>query len=181
VLYVNFIYVYTIMDDSSDLQQNSLAAANQAVADVIYTTIFDVANEIISTMEGADQEKILEAATNVLNRYVEGGLKVRKKPSPRPRVSKAPAQDKPVNIIKAASKKMHNSLTSHFEWLKHPDSDNLSYTTSVKLATGYPVRDNASQKIVSVVTEDATVPLTVNDARIALSYGLDVGFDQVEQ
>ncbi len=162
----------------ADTKSNSLTAANQAVGDVLYTAIFDVANEIISTIEGVDQDKVLEAASNVLNRYVDGGLKVRKKPSPRPKVPRAPTKDKPVDILKAASKKM-NSLTSNLVWVVHPDSDDLSYTTGAKLATGYPVRDNATQKVVSVVTDDATVPLTVDDAKIALTYGLEVDYDSV--
>ena len=92
----------------------------------------------------------------------------------------AEAKDKPVDILKAASRKM-NSLTNNAVWVVHPESDEFSYTTSMKLATGYPVRNNLSQKVVSVVNDEATAPLTVKDAKIALSLGLDVDYDSVEQ
>lgn len=161
-------------------KNNSMLAANQAVGDVIYTAIFDVANEIISSIEDVDQEKVLKAASNVLSHYVDGGLKVRKKPSPKPRAPKGPASDKPVDILKAASKKMH-TLTDNLVWVTHPDSEELSYTTGAKLVNGYPVLNTMTQKVVSVVTDDATVPLTIADAKVALSLGLEVDYDSVQE
>ena len=167
------------MEDTKDLQEKAVLSANSAVGDLIYTVVFDTCNEIISA-GSVDQEKVLEAATIVLNKYVDGGVKIRKKPSPRPKVPKAPTKDKPVDVLKAASKKL-NSLTNNVLWVAHPESDEYSYTTSVKLHTGYPVRSNITQKVVSIVTDDATGPLTIKDAKIALSLGLEVDYDSVEQ
>ena len=166
------------MDEN--IKDKSMLTASQAFGDVIYTVVFDVVNEVISSVEGVDQEKVLEAASNVLSKYVDGNLKVRKKPSPKPRAPKAPASDKPVDILKAASKKMH-TLSDNMVWVTHPESEDMSYTTNVKLVNGYPVRNNATQKIVSVVTNDATVPLTVGDATVALSMGLEVDYESVAQ
>ncbi len=161
-----------------DLQEGTAKSAVKVVGDLVYSVIFDVANEIIS--KGVDQDVVLEAANAIVNKYVDGGVKVRKKPSPRPKAPKAPAKDKPVDILKAASRKL-NSLTDNMVWLTHPDSDEYSYTTSVKLATGYPVKNNMTHKITSIVNDDATAPLTVKDAKIALSLGLEIDYDSVEQ
>ena len=170
--------VIAVMEDSKELHEKAVQSATSAVGDLVYTVVFDLANEVIAS--GADQEKVLESANAVVNKYVDGGVKVRKKPVPRPKAAKAPAKDKPVDILKAASRKM-NSLTTNAVWVVHPESDEYSYTTSMKLATGYPVRSNLSQKVVSVVNDEATAPLTVKDAKIALSLGLDVDYDSVEQ
>lgn len=167
------------MEDSKDMQEKVLQSATGAVSDLVYTVIFDVCNEVISA-GGVDQDKVLEAANAVVNKYVDGGVKVRKKPAPRPKAPKAPPKDKPVDILKAASRKL-NSLTNNTVWVVHPESDEFSYTTNFKLATGYPVRNNMTHKVVSVVNDDATAPLTVKDAKIALGLGLEVDYDSVEQ
>jgi hypothetical protein len=167
------------MDDFKEMKKELVSTANSAVGDIIYSVAFDVCNEIITKDTGADQAKVLEAANAVVARYIDDGVKVRKKPSPRPKSTKAPAKEKPVDALKAASRKM-SSLADNIVWIVHPDSEDLSYTTSVKLATGYPVRDNTTNKVTSVATDDATVPLTVPDAKLALSYGLQVDYDCVE-
>lgn len=167
------------MDDFKEMRDSLVSSANAAVGDLIYTVAFDVCNQIITDTE-VDHTKVLNAANSVVARYLSDGVKVRKKTSPRPKTAKAPLKDKPVDVLKAASKRMA-SLSDNITWVVHPDSEDLSYTTSVKLATGYPVRDNTTQKITSVATDDATVPLTVQDAKLALSYGLEVDYDCVEQ
>lgn len=166
------------MEDTKELRENTLNSAHNIIGDLVYTIVFDTCNEIISA--GADQEKVLEAANVVVNKYVDGGVKVRKKPSPRPKVQKAATKEKPVDILKAASRKL-NSLTDNMVWVVHPESDEFSYTTSVRLATGHPVRNNMTHKVVSIVNDEATAPLTIKDAKIALSLGLDIDYDSVEQ
>ncbi len=71
-------------------------------------------------------------------------------------------------------------MTDDIVWVAHPESDEYSYTTSVRLSTGYPVRSNATHKVVMVANEDTTTPLTVQDAKIALSLGLDIDYDSVQ-
>lgn len=127
---------------------------------------------------GADQDKVLECANTALNKYVGGGLKVRKKPAPRAKPAKAPPKDKQVDTLTAASRKLHN-LTSNVTWLVHPENDEYSYTTSVKLANGYPVRNNITRKVVMIALDEASPPLTGKDAKIALSLGLDVDYDSI--
>lgn len=166
------------MEDTKELHENVVKSATNIVGDLVYTVVFDTCNEIIAA-GGVDQEKVLEAATTVVNKYVDGGVKVRKKPAPRPKTPKAPAKEKPVDILKAASRKM-NSLTDNVVWVLHPESDEYSYTTSVKLATGYPVKSNMTQKVVLVANDESTAALTVKDAKIALSLGLDIDYDSVE-
>lgn len=168
-----------IMDDTKDLQDKIVRSASNIVGDLVYTVVFDTCNEIIAA-GGVDQEKVLEAANTVVNKYVDGGVKVRKKPAPRPKVPKTSVKEKPVDILKAASRKL-NSLTDNVVWVVHPESDEYSYTTSVKLATGYPVKNNITQKVVLVATDESTAALTVKDAKIALSLGLDIDYDSVEQ
>lgn len=167
------------MDDTKDLQNKIVQSASNIIGDLVYTVVFDTCNEIIAA-GGVDHEKVLEAANTVVNKYVDGGVKVRKKPAPRPKVPKTSVKEKPVDILKAASRKL-NSLTDNVVWVVHPESDEYSYTTSVKLATGYPVKNNMTHKVVLVANDESTAALTVKDAKIALSLGLDIDYDSVEQ
>jgi hypothetical protein len=66
-------------------------------------------------------------------------------------------------------------------WVTHPEDDNYSYSTTVKLANGFPLKDNSTGKIVRVVTDDNAVALTVQDAKVAISYGLEVDYDSIQQ
>ncbi len=166
------------MEDNKEIRDKAIQSATSAVGDLVYSVVFDLANEVIS--RGFDQEKVLDAANVVVNKYVDGGVKVRKKPVSRPKAPKAPAKDKPVDIMKAASTKL-NSLTINAQWVKHPESSEYSYTRDMKLATGYPMRRNDTKKIVSVINDESTTPLTVKDAKIAVSLGLDVDYDSIEQ
>lgn len=165
--------------DDEAIRGKLIAASSDALSNLIYTVIFDVSNEVISS-GGAEQDKVLEAANVVANRYVDGGIKVRKRPVPRPKTAKAPAKDKPIDTLAAASRKL-KSLTDNVVWVAHPESDEYSYTTSVKLATGYPVKNTATNKVVMVATDDASGPLTIKDARIAVSLGLDVDYESIQQ
>ena len=166
------------MDDSKQLHDDILEAAKDTVGNLIYTAVFDTCNEIISA--GADQDMVLQSANRVVARYLEGGVKVRKKPAPRAKTAKAPAKDRPVDALTAASRKLNN-LASNLVWVAHPDDDKYSYTTSLKLATGYPVRNNITHKVQMIVNESETAPLTVKDAKVAMSLGLDVDYESIEQ
>ena len=121
-----------------------------------------------------------EATGNLIQKYLETGVKVRKKPAVRQKAPKAPAKDKPVDALTAASKKM-NSLTGKILWVTHPDDENYSYSTNVKLANGFPLKDNSTGKVVMVVTDEESIPLTIKDAKVALSYGLEVDYDNLQQ
>jgi hypothetical protein len=166
------------MENMNETRENTAKTAVSLMGDVIYTIVFDISNELISA--GIDAEKVLECANKVVNNYVEGGIKVRKKPAPRKTQPKASAKSTPIDLLKAAHKKMH-SLTDNITWIEHPDSKDYCYTTSVKLVKGYPVKNIKTQKIEMVVNDEATVPLTVNDAKVALTMGFDVDYDHVQQ
>ena len=167
------------MDDNKTLERDEIfKAAADAVSNLVYTVVFDVSNEIISA--GAEQDAVLQCANRVVNKYVEGGIKVRKKPAPKAKVSKASTKDKPIDALTAASRKINN-LSENLVWMFHPNSNEYSYTTSIKLATGYPVRNNMTHKVVMVIGDDATNPLTVKDAKVATAMGLDVDYDAIEK
>ncbi len=165
-------------EDDKHREQLRVAAVD-AVSNLMYTVVFDTVNEIITTA-GADQAKALDAANSVIAKYLEGGVKVRKKPAPRAKAAKAPAKDKPVDVLTAASRKAKNAA-SNLVWLEHPESSEFSYTAGLRLATGFPVRNNLTNKIVMVATEDSTEKLTVKDAQIAMSYGLAIDLDSVSR
>ena len=164
--------------DSKETHDDIVKAAVDAVSNLVYTVVFDVSNEIISA--GAEQDAVLQCANRVVNKYVEGGIKVRKKPAPKAKASKAPAKDKPVDALTAASRKLNN-LGENLVWMYHPQSNEYSYTTSMKLATGYPVRNNMTHKVVMVIGDESTGPLTVKDAKVATAMGLEVDYDAIEK
>ena len=95
------------MDEvSEETRANVHAAAVEATENLIYTVIFDTCNEAISA--GADQEVQLKAANSTIQRYIEGGVKVRKRPVARPKAPKTPAKPKPIDALAAAAKKINN-------------------------------------------------------------------------
>ena len=51
----------------------------------------------------------------------------------------------------------------------------------MKLATGYPVRNNMTHKVVMVIGDESTGPLTVKDAKVATAMGLEVDYDAIEK
>ena len=167
------------MEDNKDFKDDLVKVANEATGNLIYTVIFDMANDLITKNVG-DEATILQSASVTAQKYLETGLKVRKKPVVRQKVPKAPAKDKPVDAMTAASKKL-NSLTGKIVWVVHPDDENYSYSTNFKLANGFPLKDNSTGKVVMVVTDEETVPLTVKDAKVAQSFGLDVDYDSIQQ
>lgn len=166
------------MEEPKDTRENIMKAANDAVGNLVYSVAFDMCNGFIA--RGVDQEAALECANSIVKEYVEGGIKVRKKPAPRAKVPKAPAKNKPVDALTAASKKLNN-LADNLVWLHHPETNEFSYTTSVKLATGYPLRNNLTHKVVMIIGDDGTLPLTMKDAKVALSLGLDIDYDSITQ
>ena len=62
-------------------------------------------------------------------------------------------------------------ITCHW----HVDEYDYSFTTDIKLATGYPVKDNGSDKIVLVVGEDGVTDMTGDDIQLAIQHGFEVG------
>ena len=156
---------------------NIVKTATDAVGNLLYTVAFDICNELITA--GADQEAVLECGNRVVNRYIEGGVKVRKKPAPRAKAPKL-TKDMPVDALTAASRKMNMSnLAGRVLWVHHPESNEFSYTTSVKLVSGYPLKNNLTQKVCAVVNEDSIGALTVSDAKLAMSLGLEIDYDEV--
>jgi hypothetical protein len=167
------------MEDNKDFKESLVKVANEATGNLVYTVIFDMANDLIA--KGAvDEATVLESASGTIQKYLDTGVKVRKKPVARPKAPKAPTKEKAVDAMTAASKKL-NSLTGKMLWVTHPEDDNYSYSTTVKLANGFPLKDNSTGKIVRVVTDDNAVALTVQDAKVAISYGLEVDYDSIQQ
>jgi hypothetical protein len=168
------------MEDNKDFKESLVKVANEATGNLVYTVIFDLANDLI-TKGAVDEATVLESASGTIQKYLDTGLKVRKKPVARPKAPKAPAKDKPIDAMTAASKKINSLLVDKIVWAKHPEDENYSYSTNVKLANGYPLKDNSTGKVVRVVTDDAAVPLTIKDAKFAQSFGLEVDYDSIQQ
>lgn len=162
------------MDESREHAKN---AAVDAVSNIIYTAIFDYANDLIAA--GVDQEVVLKTANEAVNKYSDDGIKVRKRPVPKPKAPKK-EKDKPIDIITAATKKMGISKKTIL-WITHPEDDNYSYTTDLKLATGYPVKNKITNKLEMVATDDKSMPLTIDDVKIARSYNLDVDLSSISK
>ena len=160
-----------------DDREKIAKVAQDALGNLIYTVIYDVANEIAGS--GFDQAKVMECADKVANNYFEGGIKIRKKPPPRAKTTKTPSKPKPIDALTAASKKLTN-MGQDLVWIKHPEDDKYSYTQSLKLSTGFPVRENSTHKVVMIVNDTESVPLTLADAKIAMTYGLDVDYGSIE-
>ena len=106
-------------------------AAEDAFGNIVYTVVFDTCNEMISS--GAEQDAVLDCANRVVNRYVEGGIKVRKKPVPRAEVPKAPTKDRPVDALTAASRKLNN-LGENAVWIHHQTAT----STLTRRASSWP-------------------------------------------
>ncbi len=70
---------------------------------------------------------------------------------------------------------MENINITEVTWHWHVDEYDYSFTTDIKLATGYPVKDNGSGQIVLVVGEDGITDLTENDKILAIQHGFEVG------
>ena len=155
--------------------EGKVAGAAKLIGDIAYSIVFDTTNEMISA--GFNQAKALECANNVMSRYVEGSIKIRKKPAPRaPKPKAAPQND----VTTAASSK-RQSVSGSFVWVSHPEDSNYQYTTSAKLATGYPLKDTNNNKIVGVIGDESISSLTMRDAKIATSFGLQVDRSSIEK
>lgn len=59
-------------------------------------------------------------------------------------------------------------------WHWHMDEYDYSFTTDIELYTGYPVKDNTTNKVVFVVGKDGVTDLTKEDIKVARQYGLKV-------
>ena len=165
------------MADDKNIQENIAKASADVISNLVYTITSDIINEAIGA--GVDQGVMLECANKVVNRYVEGGVKVRKKPAPRAKAPKV-VKDKP-DALTAASRKMSSNVANNATWMHHPDDNNYSYTTNVRLSNGWPVRNNATGKIEYVVTDETTMPITLNDAKLAMGFGFEIDYSSIQQ
>lgn len=163
------------MSSEEETRSSLLNSAQQTLGDLVYTVVFDTCNEMISA--GLEQSTVLECANLVVKKYVSDGIKMRKKPAPRASKPKAPTSQ--IDAITAASRKMKKKVSERIMWVYHPSDNEYSYTTDVQLVTGYPVKQNISSKVVGVVDDTSCKGLTMEDARVAISMGLDVDFDSV--
>lgn len=142
------------------------------INDLIYTVLFDYTNEIIDS--GTDEADALKAANILAERYIEQGIKMRKKPASR-------AKPKTKNdLVTAASRKSKKSLTKDALWIVHPSDDSYSYTTSIQLSTGYPIKSNETGLIVGVIDDNSTHLLTTDDFKVAVSLGLKPDYNSIE-
>jgi hypothetical protein len=147
-------------------QSDFVSASSDALASLVYTVISDTCNEMIAA--GLDQAKVLECANSITKKYVENSIKMRKRPA-----SRATKPTKPTKDISVSRTKNKETPV----WVTHPANTEYQYTTSIKLTNGYPVRTD--NMIVGVIDDNTCRPLTADDARIAISHGLVVDFDNI--
>lgn len=160
----------TKSEEIAQLKQSLLHGANNVIGDLLYTAICDTCNEIISVCPGVDEAAALKAANKVATRYFEEGVKVRKKPVPRAKTTKSP-KPQSMDLLSAANKKQSSQLQIN-TWKKHPNSDEYSFAP-VTFATGYPLRNNKTGKLVRMITDNDTHVPTKEDLKIALTYALE--------
>lgn len=160
--------------DFESLKSVILKAAENSTGDLIYTVVCDICNELIGVVPEADSAKVLTAGNTVISRYVDQGIKIRKKPAARNKVVKATPKQKPANDLLAAANKKENDPYKKFLWSAHPNSSSHSYTVDIMLKNGHPVILTETQKVVMVINEETTQPITMEDAKIALSYHLNI-------
>ena len=155
-------------DNNEQFRENAVKAGEETIANIVYTVVFDTCNEMITA--GVDQDMALQCANSVVNRYLDGGIKVRKKPAPR--APKGTTKSKNIDAMTAASRKQLMNMGEKCTWVYHPNNNEYSYTTGIRLESGYPVRENATRKICYVINDTETRDLSNNDVRMAKSFGL---------
>ena len=155
-----------VLHDIAVMEPNELAvAAKDAVSNLLYTAIFDTCTEIFSAGIG-DEETVLQCGNAVMKKYVGEGVKVRKKPAPR--------------VIKPKEDtKLRQKIYEQYVWIAHPNDEQYMYTTSVQLVTGYPVKEVSTNKVIGIINNETCTALTQDDARVAVSLGLQVNYDSV--
>lgn len=160
--------------EDSQLKQSLLHGANNIIGDLLYTAICDTCNEIISVCPGVDEAAALKAANKVATKYFEEGVKVRKKPAPRAKTTKSP-KPQSMDLLSATNKKQSSQLPIT-TWNKHPKSDKYSFAP-ITFATGFPLRNNQTGKLVGIITDHDTHIPTKEDLKIALTYALEYEVD----
>lgn len=144
-------------------REHLTSAAHGAIADILYSAISDTANEILVTVDGVDEAAVLKAANAVIARYTDEGIKIRKKPTPRPRAPVTKPK-KSTDLASAANKLM--------AWIKHPVRSEYSFANKW-LSSGYPLRNNVTGHWVGMITEDETHPPTKEDLIMGQMFSLE--------
>lgn len=80
-----------------------------------------------------------------------------------------------VDIMDRITHELERTRLHDITWHWHVDEYDYSFTTDIKLATGYPVKDNGSDKVVLVVGENGVTDLTEEDKIVAKRYGFELG------
>lgn len=149
-----------------------LAATERSTSELLYTVITDVYNEFMDVFPTLDADKVLNVANKVITKYVEEGIKMRKKPAPRAKTTVKPAKPKTLDLFTAAQQKKSSQLTIS-NWILHPENNKYSFA-KIDFPSGYPIRDNATKKLVGIITNEDTHAPTEEDKKYAVMYSLEV-------
>lgn len=155
-----------------DIRSKLNGPSETLINDLIYTILYDYTNEIIAA--GMDEGEALKTANVLAERYIESGIKMRKKPAPR---AKPKAKN---DAISAASRKTKKSMSNEIVWVVHPSDETYLYSTSHQLSTGYPIKHSETNLIVGVIDDDSSHALTPDDAKVAVSLGMKVDYSSIE-
>lgn len=169
------------MGEEKDKRSATEIINNNLFGDLVYTVVFDVCNEVIRQNPEIGDKNFLECGNAVIEKYVESGIRVRKKPAPRQSKPRATvAREKATDMYTAASRKAASRRNvSSYNWVQHPDNENYVYTKDVSLKNGYPLIEVGIKKVVGVINEEGTKGLTSDDAKIAASYGLEINHKSI--
>ncbi len=146
-----------------------MKASEEALTNLIYTIVSNTCNEMIAA--GMDKAKVLECANNVVKRYAETGIKMRKRPAHRAARSR--------DVSSTGTSKSRHKGPPTLLWITHPSNKDYQYTTSKMLATGYPLKESKSNMVVGVIDKHTCKNLTADDARLAVSLGLAVDLKNI--
>lgn len=165
---IRYKYTHIMEEIRSKLQ----GPTENLLNDLIYTVLFDYTNEIIES--GVDETEALKVANVLVEKYIEHGIKMRKKPASR-------AKPKTKNdAVSAASRKMKKSIANDIVWIVHPSDNTYLYSTSHQLSSGYPIKNSENNLIVGVIDDTSSHLLTMDDVKIAVSLGMQVDYNSVD-
>ncbi len=154
-------------EETSSRVSNALEAKRQETSsNLVYSVLYDYCNALIN--KDVNEKVVLDTAFEILQLWLNGSLKMRKRPTPRT----IRRQPKPEAIDAKAASTRHTkkALTDNAVWKQHPTVKQLMFTQSFTLESGYPVK-NQEGKIVGVITEKDIFNLMPNDVRLAVSRG----------
>lgn len=142
--------------------------ASQAISQVLWTFSNDLCNKLVEN--GVSKELLNEVSSQVLQQYVDTGIKLKPAVTARIKRDKTPnpSTSNVLSLIKNKKKDIHN-----VHWIPHPSDSSILYTTDIKFHTKrYPLmKDN---KLVGMVDDKDSYAPTEAEIGEAQLYGFEI-------